>query len=189
MTTATPRPADYAAARAIGVRLGLIGLPLAAVNLVIEALNVYDEAALGQFGPVPGVRDVAFTLDVAVWLLLLGLAGFLAARRTGYAQAAVVAGFIASLLDGLIYVGASSVIWGVLYPLWETSETSAALRTPILPPTIRTVVGAFLDLLVIFGLSALLAGSCCGFLGGAIGLLLHRRHTAGSASATGPEPA
>lgn len=167
MTMPAPRPADYAAARAIGLRVGVIGLPLAAVNALADTIKAHDQASLGQFGPAPRVDDVAITAIVGAWPILLCLAGLLAGRRTGFIEAGVVTGFIASLLDCVVYL-IFRLIWDLLYPvslIWIKPE--AYPRYPLR--------FSILDVVLIIGGAALLAGACCGFLGGAIGALLHRR--------------
>lgn len=175
MSMPTPRPADYAAARAIGLRVGLIGLPLVAVNLLIETIIAYEQAASGPYAPTPHMDDGALAATTDAWLILLCLAGVLAVRRTGFMQAAVVAGFIASLLDGVIYVVVPALTWVLLYPVWpgKTEQVFHGI-VPIPSPTVHVIAASIVDGLVIVGLAALLAGACCGFFGGALGLLFRR---------------
>ena len=164
MAMPTPRPADYAAARAIGVRVGLLGLPLTAVTTLADAIKTHEENVFGPVRPGPRVAEGASTATFAACLIVLCLAGFVAARRTGFMQAAVVAGFIAGLLDGIGFLVFGNV-WRLLYPM---------PLNPVVPARF-TLAHSFVDVLLAVMGAALLAGASCGFLGGAIDALLHRR--------------
>jgi hypothetical protein len=154
--------------------VGLATLPLAAISIADQIINAGSYTGSGLNSTSAIYSGTIFWVCASGWLVLMCVAGVLAARATGTIRAGAGAGIVAGLLSGLVYTVAGALFGGLLSPSTGSGICYKACLPAPPQPWFATVEEGIIYGTLIFGLLAVMFGAGCGLLGAVLGRWLHR---------------